>query len=251
VFPTLQLGPLAIQVPGLILLLGIWVGLTLSERYAPRRGIAVNTLYNLVFLGLAAGIIGARLSYIIRYPSIFLDNPASIISLNPGLLDLWGGSAMAFIAVMISGQKKNLAIWPTVDTLTPLLAVMAVALGLAHAASGSAFGSETNLPWAIELWGAQRHPTQIYETLVALIVLFIVWPKREIWFTFNPGIYFSFFIAISAAFRLFLEAFRADSVLILGGFRSAQFIAWIALALSLWAIARLQAREKPSSAASS
>jgi prolipoprotein diacylglyceryltransferase len=71
-----------------------------------------------------------------------------------------------------------------------------------------------------------------------------MWPKRSIWKTVQPGIYFLTFFALSAAVHLFLEAFRGDSELIFGGFRSAQVIAWAALAFSMWGIYRLQNRDR-------
>ena len=52
--PTLQLGPLALQVPGLVLLAGLWLGLTLSERRARRIGENSGDLVNLVFIALIA-----------------------------------------------------------------------------------------------------------------------------------------------------------------------------------------------------
>lgn len=89
--PILHIGPLAIQVPGLVLLLGLWLGLSLTERYAPRYGMDSKILYNLVIISILAGVVGARLLYVARFPDAFLSKPASIISLNPSLLDLWGG----------------------------------------------------------------------------------------------------------------------------------------------------------------
>ena len=35
-FPILQLGPLALQVPGLLLLVGLWIGTLVVEREAVR-----------------------------------------------------------------------------------------------------------------------------------------------------------------------------------------------------------------------
>ena len=35
-FPVLQIGPLALQTPGLLILIGIWVGLSVMERFASR-----------------------------------------------------------------------------------------------------------------------------------------------------------------------------------------------------------------------
>ena len=114
---------------------------------------------------------------------------------------------------------------------------MAIFLALAHLASGAAFGAETSLPWALELWGAKRHPSQIYEALAAALILLVCWPGRKTWRQNPAGIYFLSFVALSAAARLFLEAFRGDSLTWLWGLRTNQIIAWLVLALSLWGIA--------------
>ena len=61
--PILQIGPLAIQTPGLILLGGLWLGLSLSERHARRYKVDPGVLYNLVFLLLIVGILGADILF--------------------------------------------------------------------------------------------------------------------------------------------------------------------------------------------
>jgi len=136
-------------------------------------------LYNLVFVGLIAGVIGARLTYLITYPEAFSSSPLSLVSLNPGLLDPLGGLAVGTIAAIIYAQRVKLALWSVLDALTPLLAVMMIALGISHLASGVAFGAETQAPWAIELWGARRHPSQVYEILSATAILAVLWPEGE------------------------------------------------------------------------
>jgi phosphatidylglycerol:prolipoprotein diacylglycerol transferase len=233
-FPILQIGPLAIQVPGLVLLLGAWSGLALAEKHASQRGIPAGLLNNLVFVAMITGVIGARLAYVIRYPEIFTANPVGLISLNPGLLDLWGGLVTAVVGASIYAQRKGLNFRPSLDALTPLLSVFAIALGLSNLASGQAFGSPTDLPWGIELWGSKRHPTQAYEILAAGLILFLLWPGRLRWQNAQPGRYFLSYLALSALARLFLETFRGDSALLPGGFRLAQVVAWSLLAISLW-----------------
>ena len=241
--PILQIGPLAIQFPGLILLAGVWLGLSLAERHAPRYGLTANKLDNLVLLGLLAGLVGARLSYVLRFPAIFIETPISLISLNPGLLDPAGGLLVGAFAMLVYGQRKGLPFWDTLDALTPLLAVFAVAWGLANLASGEGFGAPADVPWAIPLWGANRHPTQIYDTLAALLILALLWPGRgglDRWlpaFTAaKPGVRFFVFLALSALARLFFETFRGDSHLTLAGLRTAQVIAWVVLAGCLLAL---------------
>lgn len=240
--PILHIGPLAIQVPGLVLLLGVWLGLSLTERFAPRYGMESKIIYNLVIISILAGVVGARLFYVIRFPDAFLSKPASIISINPSLLDLWGGVLTATMIALIYGRRMGLSFWPTLNALTPAMAVFSVALALAQLSSGSHYGMPTNLPWGIELWGAQRHPTQIYELIVAIIILFILWPGRETFKSASPGVYFLSFLGLSSGAYIFLEAFRGDSPFLPGGIRIAQLIALIILAVSLWGINQLELR---------
>lgn len=237
--PVLQVGPLAIQLDGLLILAGLWCGLLLAERQAKRSGIKPNDLYNLVFIALLSGLLGARLSYLLRYPQAFAASPLSLISPNPGLLDPLGGSVAAGLAGLIYAQRKGLPTWAILDALTPLLAVLQLFLGFAHLASGAAFGAAADLPWALELWGARRHPSQVYEILAAGFILALVWPGHGPIRSQKPGGYFFAFLALSAGAHLFLEAFRGDSYLLAGGLRAAQLAAWLILAISLTAIYRL------------
>ena len=84
--PILQAGPIAIQMPGLILLAGVWVAVSLTDREAPRYSMKPSTLSNMILIGLVVGILSARLWYVIRFFDIYLENPLSILSLNPTTL---------------------------------------------------------------------------------------------------------------------------------------------------------------------
>lgn len=221
-FPILHIGPLAIQVPGLFLLAGVWVALNLVEREAPRFKVSAADISNLVLVGLVAGILGARLWYAVRFLGVYADNPLSLFSLNPSTLAAEEGILTGFIVAIVYGQRKGLHLWPTLDVLAPGLGVFGIALGLSHLASGDAFGAASTLPWAIDLWGEGRHPTQIYEILAGILVLVILW-RIKAWKVF-PGFIFLSWLGMTALSRLLLEAFRGDSVIIFGVLRSAQVV---------------------------
>ncbi len=231
--PILQVGPLAIQTPGLILILGLWLGISLAEKFRDRMKVSPGNLYNLIFTALAAGVIGGRILYALRYPAAFKASPFSLLSINPGLFKIEDGILVGGLAAWIYGYRKRLPFWSTLDTITPTLVVLSVAFGLSHLASGSAFGSPTSLPWGIYLWGETRHPTQIYEIILALGILVFLWPARFRFCNGTNGRYFLSFVALNAASKLFLEAFRGDSRLIFAGVRSAQIVAWLVLLISL------------------
>ncbi len=231
--PYINLFGLAFPVPAITILFSIWIGITLAERHARYHGVNPTHIYNLLLYALIGGVIGGRLVYVFQFPSAFYENPISLISPNPGLFDLFGGVSVGLISAEIFRQRQKMPLWSTLDTLTTGLAVFSVALPLAHLASGDAYGTPTSIPWGIKLWGETRHPTQIYEALVAGVILWRVWSGRGKWLS-KPGATFLQFISYSAMARLFLEAFRGDSLVTVFNLRVAQIVAWIILALSLW-----------------
>jgi phosphatidylglycerol:prolipoprotein diacylglycerol transferase len=215
----------------ILVMAAIWVGLWLAEKRSPKHGVSTNDLNNIVFYPLLGYILGGRILYVLEKLSAFAQNPQSLISLNLDLFDPIGGMVVTGIVALIYGQRQKLSLWPTLDAITPLLAVFALGLGLAHLASGSAFGKETTLPWGIQLWGATRHPSQIYEIIASSLILGLLWFRKT---DSPPGISFLTFTALTSGARVFLEAFRGDSTLVFGGFRAAQIVAWCILAISLF-----------------
>jgi prolipoprotein diacylglyceryltransferase len=151
---------------------------------------------------------------------VYLSEPLSLFSLNPTTLAPMEGAATGLLFALIYGQRKELPLWSTLDALTPAFAAMSIAFGFAHLSSGDAFGAATDLPWGIELWGASRHPTQVYEIVAGVLMLALVLrlgSKRLV-----PGVTFLGWLALTAGSRLFLEAFRGDSMIMLGSIRTAQ-----------------------------
>ena len=244
-FPIIQIGPMALQTPGLILLVGLWLGLLLSERLAPCFRAKPNDVYNLVFVALIAGVLGARVSFVIQNYEAFLQNPTNIVSLNPGLLDPVGGIALGLISALIYGNRKGLNWKPTLDAISPFLSVMIIAYGFSNLASGDSFGAETTLPWGINLLGGVRHPAQVYQILAGSIILGIIWPRTGSSNTVQriSGKTIIGFVVLSAGAWLFSEAFRGDSVVLLNGIRVTQIYAWVILAISMWGSGKLIQRK--------
>jgi len=238
--PVLQVGPLAIQLPGLLLLAGVWLASSVIEKQAPRLKLSSAILNNMIFLGLVVGLVSARIWYALRYLNVYLENPLSLLALNPITLAPTEGALSGMLAALIYAQRKGLPLWGTLDALAPGLAVFSLALGFSHLASGDAFGAPAELPWAIELWGARRHPSQIYEVLLAGVVLGVILEARLR--PPFPGFLFLGWLVLAAASRLSLEAFRGDSVIVFGAVRLAQLLS-LGLLLSALLGLHLRARK--------
>jgi phosphatidylglycerol:prolipoprotein diacylglycerol transferase len=231
-FPYLRLGPFLLQMPLLALLIALYLGMSLSEREATRLKLSSATISNMIFYSLLAGIIGARLGYALEFPTLYSSNPLSLLALTPTALSPLMGLAVGLIAFLIFFQRSNLPLRPTLDALAPGLALFMVFLGLAHILSGDAYGAPTSIPWAIRLWNDYRHPSQFYETFLALMIFLVIrerFPKPE-----GAGLNFLLTVALSSTSRVFLEYFRGDSVFWFGGFREAQVAALLVLSISFY-----------------
>jgi phosphatidylglycerol:prolipoprotein diacylglycerol transferase len=213
----------------MLLVVMVWVGSYVTEKGAERFGLPQKTFGDFISNSLTGFLIAGG------FKTISLNFSATtllrVIQIDPGLFDAWLGMIAILLTAVYYFQRAKLPFWQTLDALTPLLAFTAIGIALTHLASGQAFGMETNVAWAIRQWGALRHPTQLYELLASLLILgWLLLPKPD-----SPsGILFLHFTALTAGARLFLEAFRGDSILVLGEFRLAQIVAWVVLAVALF-----------------
>lgn len=234
--PVIQIGPLALQTPRLVILVGFWLALELASRQGIRRGLDQSVIQNAGLYGTLAGIAGARLGYVLQYWSVYRENLPGILSLSPQTLAPPEGLTVGLLVAGVYFQRRGVPFRPLLDAIAPGLAVLVSALALANFFSGEAFGAETSVPWAVELWGARRHPTQLYELATGLAMLGVVlWAGREVP---APGLLFLLFVALYAGARLLLEPFRANSLLILGGLRAAQ-VAGLAAVLAALGLMRI------------
>jgi len=240
--PILQVGPAAIPTAPFVLLIGFWVAWSLAERTAKREGVSPNQLSNLILIVFIAGIFGARLGYAANHPNAFAQNLLSLLNLRPSMLDFGSGLLIAFLAGVIYVNRTQLSTWHVLDALTPPAGIMAMAITLANFASGSTYGSPTTVPWAITLWGADRHPVQLYTFSLVLVIFLLTYPWKN-HPSLTSGIRFCSFAALTSFVIVFTGAFRGDSHLLIGNLRISQVLALSILIASVFYLIRLRQKE--------
>jgi 2-amino-4-hydroxy-6-hydroxymethyldihydropteridine diphosphokinase len=212
-FPILEIGPLAIKADGFFLLISLAAGLWLTGKFAISLRTNGEAIENGLLTALVAGLVGARVGFILQNPATFLENPLSVLSLSPSMLTPTFGWLVALLAMIIYAQKKHLPARPTLDTLTPLVILMTAGWHLASLAQGSAYGLPADLPWSIELWNTARHPTQIYGLVLSLLVLAgFLYHTRGLKTTgfFKSGVLFFLSIASLTFTILIVRGFMAE-----------------------------------------
>jgi phosphatidylglycerol:prolipoprotein diacylglycerol transferase len=117
------------------------------------------------------------------------------------------------------------------DAAAPGIALAIIIANIGAFFGGVALGAVTNGPWAVEMAGVARHPTQLYDAAAGAVILIILYLIRNYqpW----PGFQFWFFVALYGVARLFFEIFRARPYLIGDGYLGIQVIALIAIVVAL------------------
>ncbi len=240
-YPTITLDPLILPTTGLVYILGAWIVLSIVERVAKQRGLNGESIYGLAALLLAAAFVGARLIFVALHWSAFRENLVGIIWPLTSGYNFWGGIFFGVVAAFFFGRYKQLALWPTMDALTPGILAGLFFISLADFLGGPGYGSSTGLPWAIDIFGIRRHPVQIYELLVTLAALLLWWRASRV--NSSDGRLFLMGTSVYVAGRLLVDAYRANSPLTGNGYHVIQIVCLVILLICLYLLGRLVSRE--------
>lgn len=221
-YPIIRLGGLSVQSYGLVLLAAFWLGLYVAGREAERLELGSDVPWNFGTYSLIAGLVGARLWYVLTNLEAYWLDWRQVLALNTGTLAFREGAIIGLLVGLGYLRRQEVSLPAFADALAPGLAAALALASFGAFLNGDAYGAPTSLPLAVYLWGERRHPTQLYEMGAALIILAILWRwrAREPY----PGFLFLLGLLLYAAARLSLEAFRGDSLLMVGGLRVVQVV---------------------------
>jgi len=233
-YPSISLGPFVFPVASLLYLLGVAVSLNVVERAAKLLKLDYNAIYATAVTGLVSGMIGARLVFVALYWSAFQDNPLAIIwPLNSGY-NLAGGLIFGAAGLLFYGRYKKLPLASTADAMIPGVVTGLIFISLADFLAGPGMGTYSRQFWAMDVYGALRHPVQIYEIIGGVLAL-LVWLKMRPSRLFD-GQLFLMTTAVYAAGRLFTDAFRQSSWFTADGYRIIQIISLVVMLICLYAL---------------
>lgn len=206
---------------GILIASSVLIGIFLASIRAQRHGLKSDDVLDVIIWTIPFGIIGARLYYVIFNWSSYSGNLFDIINIREGGLAIHGGLIIGLITALVVSTVKRIDFLDMADLLIPEVA-LAQAIGRwGNFFNGEAYGSETNLPWAIVIDGKHVHPTFLYESLWCLFLFFIliyISSRRKF-----PGQIILVYGMLYSIERFFVEGLRTDS-LMLYGLKQAQLI---------------------------
>ena len=206
---------------GILIVLGLLLAVLFCMKQRSKYGITEDDILDSVLWGIPFGVIGARLYYVIFYLELFRDaegklNWSKMIAIWDGGLAIYGAVIAVVLVALVLSRVKKFRLWALMD-----LVVMGLMIGQAVGRWGNfmnreAFGSQTTLPWRMQLTlttgeVVQVHPTFLYESLwnvIGLLLIVFVISRARRFDGENTCFYFLWY----GIGRFWIEGLRTDSL---------------------------------------
>ncbi len=196
-----SIGPISVHWYGLMYVVGITVGLLVAWPYARSKGFTQSQLEKVVYWSIPAGLVGARLYYIIQQPlGLYLSEPWRILAFWEGGMAFYGAIFAVVIVLLVAGWRLKISILKLLD-VGALFAVGGQFFGrIGNFINGDVIGYPTNLPWGVVYANpnsfAPRHdiayqPAAAYEALINVLLFSLLWWLRR---RVKPGVLFFVYI---------------------------------------------------------
>ena len=228
-----RIGSLEVRWYGILIAFAMLLGILIAMKQAKKHHLSEDDVITLCLFMLPAAILGARIYFVIFYGVPFSD----ILKIRNGGLAFHGGLIAAVLVVLIYAKMKGQKFFAWADTLIPSC-ILGQAIGRwGNYFNGEAYGTVTDLPWAILIDGVPRHPTFLYESIADfLIFLFLLWllsPKRKGWQeNYKEGSALAWYLILYSLARFFVEGLRTDSLYI-GPLRVAQVVSVVLILIGV------------------
>lgn len=189
-FSGIHLGPLHLSIYGLLIAVGAIVATRMMVRRYATLGGDPDLAERAAMVALGAGIVGARLAFIIPRFDQFLAEPHHLLAIWQGGLAFFGGLTVAIPVTWWYVHRRGGDVAGMVDAAAP-------ALPVAHAIgrwgcyfNQELYGRPTDVPWALRIDPQHRvtgfeqyatfHPTFLYESLWNLALAgVLLWVDRR------------------------------------------------------------------------
>jgi len=230
-----ELGPVPLRGYALCIVLGVVLGIWVSERRWTARGGRAGEISDIAIWAVPLGLVGGRLYHVVTDYQLYFGegrDPVSALYVWNGGLGIWGAVSLGAVGAYIGARRAGIRVLPVMDVLAP-----GVLLGQAVGRWGNWFNQElygrpTDLPWGLEIdpdrWppgqsfepGTTFHPTFLYESLWSLagVALLLLLDRR---FRMGRGRLAAAYVMIYTAGRGWIELLRIDDVQLddVGGLR--------------------------------
>jgi len=257
-FNSLDIGPLSLNVYGLMIAAGVVAGVWLFGKRLEERGAGTSDdASSMAIWAVIAGVIGARLYHVATDWDRFANNYGDIPKIWTGGLGIPGGLLLGTAVGLYMAKQKGIA-YSTAATCAAPAIPLAQAIGRwGNYFNQELYGRATELPWALQIdadhlvvdpatnqkfiEGTTFHPTFLYESLWSLATVGVLLYIDRRWRP-RGGSLFGLYVAMYGVGRFWIEGLRVDPADELGPFRWNQWVALAAIVVGLGMFFALRGR---------
>jgi prolipoprotein diacylglyceryl transferase len=249
----IDLGPLTLRYYGLAIALGVLTAVWLTRRRYAAVGGDPAVVDAVAGWTVAAGLLGARVGYVLPRLDRFATDPLEALAIWEGGLTFFGALAGGLLGAAWALRRRGVPLGLFVTVAAPAIP-LAQAIGRwGNYFNQELYGRPTELPWALEVEPAHRvapyeatetfHPAFLYESLWNLaLVAVLLWVDRRHQLR-RGGLFFAYLLGYGIG-RFWIELLRVDTAFRLLGLSRNNLNALLIIAVGaagLW-LARRSAR---------
>ena len=236
----LQFGSITIRSYGLMAAAGFLLGclmIGVNRKYAKMSPDQASTS---LFVAMIAGIIGARIFYVVQFFDKYRGHPWRIIRIDQGGLVFYGGFLLAILALIVYCRMQKLDLVRVLDIYTPAIAIAHACGRIGCFLNGCCYGHPTSLgnrvhyppgsEAALRNPGQALHPVQLYEAAEMLVVWGVFFQLAR---HTKRGVAMSCYLALYGVLRFVNELFRGDNPKAFDLFTPAQLIGLVIVPLGI------------------
>jgi len=209
---------------GILIATGMMLAMLVIYKRAPRHGIDPDKMIDLCLITIPVAVVGTRLYYVFSNWDYYQGDFMKIIDMRAGGLAIHGGLITGVLTALILARIWHIRPLNLLDLGMPAVALAQSIGRWGNYFNQEAYGTPTDLPWAIDIDGTMVHPTFLYESIWCFM-LFLLLSYLDRHRRFEGQIFLLYGILYSFE-RFFVEWLRTDSLMI-GPFKTAQLVSCI------------------------
>lgn len=235
-FPNqITFGNFSIAFYGILIAIGIVLGCVVVFSRVKKTNQYADDYVDMIIFGILAGIVGARLYYVIFSWDMYKNDLLEIFNLRSGGLAIYGTIIGAFISTLIVSKVKKISFLKVMDTCAPGFLIGQAIGRWGNFFNREAFGGYTDSLFAMQIKASesggitnsdilnhmvnidgtnyiQVHPTFLYESLwcVLILVIILIFRNHQ---KYNGEIML-WYLGGYALGRAWIEGLRTDQLII-------------------------------------
>lgn len=246
-YKLFELGPISVYSYGLMIAIGILAAFLTAEFRAKKQGLEGDHVYGLGLLGLAGGLLGAKLLFYITEIKDVIANPKMLLNLSEGFV-VYGGIIGGILGAYVYLKIKKLPVLKYFDLAIPSVALAQGFGRIGCLMAGCCYGRETDAWYGITFHDSpfapnnvSLIPTQILSSVADFVHFFLLLAisKRKK----TDGIVVVSYLIFYSVGRFLIEILRNDPRGNVSVLSTSQFISVFMLAIGVVVLGLLKKKE--------